>query len=129
MTMPHVQFKSLADLGGMPGVCPPTRVQILLYRHTEFAKRNRLGSPCPPLRGPPPLREILDPPLQINLNLNTMSKPPSLTHTHTCLRFFPKEYQRMTLELEVFCPVIWHEVFQLLLHLQRRYKKRDQTLL
>ena len=40
-----------------------SRVQILSFRHTKFSKCNHLGSPCPPVRGPRPLRKILDPPL------------------------------------------------------------------
>ena len=42
---------------------PPQRVLILLFRHTKFSKRNRIGSRC--LRRP--LREILDPPLYSGL--------------------------------------------------------------
>ena len=54
---------TLADLGGVPGARPlPPMVQILLFQHTKFSKRNHLGSQCPPSRGP--LREILDPPLK-----------------------------------------------------------------
>ena len=44
---------------------PPPRVQILSFRHTNFTKCSRLGSWCPPMRLAPPLREILDPPLNI----------------------------------------------------------------
>ena len=44
---------SLADLGGRAGHMPLLRVQILSFSHTNFAKRNRLGSPRP-LRGPRP---------------------------------------------------------------------------
>ena len=42
----------LADLGGVPGA-RPLRVQILLFRHTKFSKRNRLGSQRPPPTGNP----------------------------------------------------------------------------
>ena len=45
------------------GARPLLRVQILLFWHTKFSKRIRLGSPRLP---PPPLREILDPPLKIS---------------------------------------------------------------
>ena len=45
---------ALADLGGVPGTCPP-RVQILSFLHTKFSKRNRLGSPDPPMRSMPPM--------------------------------------------------------------------------
>ena len=41
----------------------PRRVQILLFWHTKFSKRNLLGSPGPPYEVHTPLREILDPPL------------------------------------------------------------------
>ena len=52
----------LADLGegARRTPPPPRRVQILSFRHTNFLKCNHLGSPRP-LRGPRPLREILDP--------------------------------------------------------------------
>ena len=47
------------NIGGFRGrawCTRPLRVQILLFRHTKFLKRNRLGSR-------PPTRSILDPPL------------------------------------------------------------------
>ena len=44
----------MADLGGRARRTPPLRVQILSFWHTKFVKRNRLGSPRPPLRGPRP---------------------------------------------------------------------------
>ena len=46
---------ALADLEGACPAHAPLRVQILSFRHTKFAKRNRLGSPHPPLRDPRPL--------------------------------------------------------------------------
>ena len=39
------------------------RVQILLFRHTKYSKRNRLGSRQPHYEVNVPPREILDPPL------------------------------------------------------------------
>ena len=61
-SQPRFYHWALADLGGLPGA-RPIMVQILLFRHTKFSKRNRLGSPHPPMRFTPLLREILDPPL------------------------------------------------------------------
>ena len=43
--------------GSRGGTCPaqrPPRVQIILFRHTNFSKHNRLGSPRPPTRSTPP---------------------------------------------------------------------------
>ena len=55
-------------IGGSRGACPvhaPLRVQILLFQHTKFSKRNRLGSQHPPC-------EVVDPPLFLNNNHYTI---------------------------------------------------------
>ena len=48
-------YFSLADPGGGAHLaCTPLRDPILSFRHTNFMKCSRLGSPRPPLRGPRP---------------------------------------------------------------------------
>ena len=57
--------------GGAPSARPPKGPNSFVLTY-KILKRNCLGSPHPLLRGPrPPLREILDPPLNINFNLVT----------------------------------------------------------
>ena len=46
---------SLADLEGACPAHAPLRVQILSFRHTNFSRHNRLGSPRPPMRFMPPM--------------------------------------------------------------------------
>ena len=43
-----ISWFALADLEGGARRMPPSRVQILLFWHTTFFKRNCLGSPRPP---------------------------------------------------------------------------------
>ena len=50
--------------GAHPGMRPPQMTQFFHFNIQNFTKCSRLGSPRPPLRGPRPLREILDPPLK-----------------------------------------------------------------
>ena len=55
---------ALVDLGGRAGHLPPPMGPILSFLHTFSPKSACIGGPHPP-NGctPPPLREILDPPL------------------------------------------------------------------
>ena len=53
---------ALADLGGVPGARPPWD-PILSFWHTFSLKSAHVGGPRPPNGCTPPLREILDPPL------------------------------------------------------------------
>ena len=56
----HCCLRSLADPGGRTRHAPTLRNSILSFRHTNFTKCSRLGSPRPP-------REILDPPLKMDI--------------------------------------------------------------
>ena len=51
------QSYALADLGGMPGACPPPLWDpILLFSHTFSPKSTHIGGPHPPHNGcTPPL--------------------------------------------------------------------------
>ena len=58
--------------GGAASMCP-LRVEILSFQHTNFTKRSRLGSWCPPYEVGAPLREILDPPLNMKCHSGSFS--------------------------------------------------------
>ena len=59
---------------GVPLAHTPPRVQILLFWHTNFLKRSRLGSWHPPYEVGTPPQEILDPPLHCVYKL-LLSRP------------------------------------------------------